>query len=511
MFSSNLRILFATLFTLTAMSGAAHAQGAGAAAKAEPVSYYGVFMRTAKVGSAVIKRDDNAKHNGKPAVRTESTMTLDLALMGADVKTSTTSVSWSDPKSGKPLALTSRTDSAGRTTLVKATYTDRSVSYDADIQGETQKGTLELKDGEQFIFDTTSLAEFKPKPGLTIKGKTFVPDLLKLLDSEIQVIGEETIDIGGQSVKAFKIIEKNPMAPSTLYVNAAGDMLRMDSLMGIQLRRMSKEAALAAPGADTKIDLIDMVGITPTGEPLKDPRKLRSVRYEITGVTRQLAPQNNVQRAEYRQLPPESVTPETDKSERIAIVQVTTGPLPTEATVPLFKKAEDAPAHLRPYLKSTLYVPAGDAAFRKIARDVVGRETDAAKAAAKIAEYTHRTIKPDPSIAALRTAKDIKDDPRGVCRDYTTFFTAIARAAGLPTKQCVGMAYANGKFLYHAWPEVWVGKDASGADKWVALEPTWGAPYADATHIKLAEGEITDVFNVAADVGRYQVKVLSAE
>ena len=62
--------------------------------------------------------------------------------------------------------------------------------------------------------------------------------------------------------------------------------------------------------------------------------------------------------------------------------------------------------------------------------------------------------------------------------------------------------------MYHAWPEVYVGQDARGADLWVALEPTWGAPFADATHLKLAEGEITDITNIAADMGNYTIKVL---
>ncbi len=203
----------------------------------------------------------------------------------------------------------------------------------------------------------------------------------------------------------------------------------------------------------------------------------------------------------------QTVSYSSDNSQALrARVSVTAGPLPTGPTVPLFAPNQPVPDTLKPYLKSTLYVPADDSRFKDLARSIVGDEKDAARAAARIAAWVHKTVTPDPGIAAIRTAKDILDKPRGVCRDYTTLFTAVARAAGLPTKQCVGVAFADGRFLYHAWPEVWV-----GGDTWVALEPTWGAPFADATHIKLAEGEITDIYSIAQDLGSYQIKVLQAE
>ena len=101
-----------------------------------------------------------------------------------------------------------------------------------------------------------------------------------------------------------------------------------------------------------------------------------------------------------------------------------------------------------------------------------------------------------------------------MCRDYSTLMAAIARAAGIPTKLCVGVVYfelpskeggaAVGQFGYHAWVECWVGK-------WIAYEPTWGADFLDATHLKFAEGEITSVFEVVKDFGKFEITVISAE
>jgi hypothetical protein len=491
-------VIAALLLTaLTLIAPATRTQAA--IPKPEPVSYYGVYMKSAKVGSVILKRDDDAKREGKPAVRTETEMNLDLSVMGTPTQIASTSVSWSDPKTGHPVATENRTESGGAVSTVAATFTANSVTYIANVTGTTKKATLTLKPGETFLSDPTNSLDV-PKVGMKFKGKVFVsdPGMLMLIDSEMEIAAKEPFDVGGQTVEVYKVLDKNPMAPATIYMNEAGDMLRTDSILGMQIRKESKEVALAPAG--TKADLLSLVGIKPTGQTLTNPRSLRTVRYEIANVTRELPKDDSIQ----------AITPASSGTTRT--VTVTTRPLPEGPTAPLFKSAADAPEHLQGYLSSTLYVSSDQPQFKELAKKIVGDEMDAAKVAAKISAYVHDAIRPDPSISNLRTAADIRRDPRGVCRDYTLLYTTIARAAGLPTKQCVGIAYAGGTFYGHAWPEVWVGTDsATGADRWIALEPTWGAPFADATHIKLAEGELSDFFKVAADLGEYQIKILEAK
>lgn len=112
---------------------------------------------------------------------------------------------------------------------------------------------------------------------------------------------------------------------------------------------------------------------------------------------------------------------------------------------------------------------------------------------------------PDASIGVPRTSTDIFARRRGVCRDYATLYTALARAAGVPTRLCSGIVYAEGKFFYHAWAESWVGQ-------WIAFDPTLydpghGVDFVDATHIKFAQGDVTSMFAVVSIVGRLQIAV----
>jgi hypothetical protein len=479
------------------------AKAAAAAKKPASEAFYGVYLKGAKIGNVVMQRQDTAPTKAQPGgtVRTHTVLKMDLRVMGANAQITSTSVSLSDGRSGKPLTQFSQTEGAGRLTRTTATYTDKSVAYVTRVGENEKSGTLRQKAGETFLFDSSSSANFKPKVGEELKGKVFVAETLSLSDATVKIVSREPIDISGQSVSAYKVVQSGASSGTTIsYLNEVGDLLRSDGPIGMQIRKEPKETALAAPEAGAAApDLISLVAITPTGASIASPRTATTAKYAISGVTRPLPAPDAIQ----------STAPGTAPG--TVIVSVTTRPLPATGAKRFLQQA-DVPAALRPYLVSTVYVPAQSETFRALARQIIGGEKDSARAAGKISAWVSRTVKPDPGIAAIRSADDVLKDPRGVCRDYTTLFTAIARAAGLPTKQCVGVVFADGKFLYHAWPEVWVGagSDADMAAGWVALEPTFGAPFADATHIKLAEGEITDVARIAADVGSYQINVLEA-
>src|SRR2546430_8966554 len=48
-----------------------------------------------------------------------------------------------------------------------------------------------------------------------------------------------------------------------------------------------------------------------------------------------------------------------------------------------------------------------------------------------------------------------------------------------------GLVYLDGRFYYHAWPEVWL-RD------WVAVDPTLDQFPADATHLRFVVGGLAD-------------------
>jgi len=87
-------------------------------------------------------------------------------------------------------------------------------------------------------------------------------------------------------------------------------------------------------------------------------------------------------------------------------------------------------------------------------------------------------------------ASAVLEQGTGDCSEMSLLFIAMARSIGLPARHVVGLAAndLDGKpiFAYHAWAEV----EIDG--HWVEVDPTWDEEVADATHVKLIEGESDD-------------------
>jgi transglutaminase-like putative cysteine protease len=94
----------------------------------------------------------------------------------------------------------------------------------------------------------------------------------------------------------------------------------------------------------------------------------------------------------------------------------------------------------------------------------------------------------------------------GNCQTHARLYTALARAAGIPTRFVSGLVYLDGKgFLYHSWAESLLD------GRWVAIDPTYDQVPADPTHLKLLEGHLPeDMAPIIAIIGRIHIKVLEA-
>jgi hypothetical protein len=93
---------------------------------------------------------------------------------------------------------------------------------------------------------------------------------------------------------------------------------------------------------------------------------------------------------------------------------------------------------------------------------------------------------------------------KGDANEHTQLFVALARALRLPARIASGLMYLNGKFYYHAWPEVWLGD-------WVAIDPTLGQFPADAAHLRFVVGGFTRQTELLQLMGNLKIKVLEAK
>jgi transglutaminase-like putative cysteine protease len=92
----------------------------------------------------------------------------------------------------------------------------------------------------------------------------------------------------------------------------------------------------------------------------------------------------------------------------------------------------------------------------------------------------------------------------GDCNEHAVLLAALARAAGIPAQIEAGLVYQRGRFYYHAWNRVYLGG-------WVTVDALKGQMPADATHIRLARGNLPEQMEILPMIGKLTIQIIDAE
>ena len=137
-----------------------------------------------------------------------------------------------------------------------------------------------------------------------------------------------------------------------------------------------------------------------------------------------------------------------------------------------------------------------------LARALRGSDTDPRVVAERINRWVYDSLKKTYSIG-VPSAVATLEARQGDCNEHTQLAVALLRAAGIPARVAAGLAYVDGKFYYHAWPEIWL-------ERWVAIDPTFGQFPADAAHLRLTVGGLGRQAELLRLMGPLKIDVLSS-
>ncbi len=150
-------------------------------------------------------------------------------------------------------------------------------------------------------------------------------------------------------------------------------------------------------------------------------------------------------------------------------------------------------ASLERYLQATPWLETADLDVRALSAIAVGAEADALACTRRIEQFVRRYVLDKTLDVGFATAAETARSRRGDCSEHALLAAALARAAGLPSRVVLGLAYLEpdaapgvgrrGAFGYHMWAEVLV-----AADTWVPMDPALGG--FDATHLALAKSDL---------------------
>lgn len=160
-----------------------------------------------------------------------------------------------------------------------------------------------------------------------------------------------------------------------------------------------------------------------------------------------------------------------------------------------------AHARFRQELAPEPLVQVANPDLRKLAARIVGETTDPVVAARRINDWVNDSLRKRLTFG-IPSALQVMRTRAGDCNEHTQLYIALARAAGIPARSAAGLAYIDGKFYYHAWPEVYL-------SSWVAIDPTFGQFPADAAHLRFINGGLARQTELLRLLNTLDIAVLS--
>jgi len=383
----------------------------------------------------------------------------------------------------------------------------RSFEVSQTIDGSPMK--LNGQVGAKAISVTTESKGTRSKKSLTIKGRVYPPAVLNLYplfqkitagkkfrvsmfdpealtvkDVRITVVGFETVD--GQETLHLRN-NLYPFVDNDIWVDSSGNTLRESVRDGWIETRAESEAdgrAFLSGAAIAKKDLLLDFSLVPVDKPIEHPADLRSMTLELSGFAAKLPLISDTVQTAARL--------EGDK----VLFTVDIAALQAACSLP----AEESP-ELKKYLAATDRILADNPAIVRQKTEILAETKDPWLAVEKLVPWVANNVK--DTITDSQTPLETLETRTGNCQSHARLYVSLARAAGVPTRFVSGLVYVEGKgFLYHSWAESYVGY-------WLPVDPTFGEVPANATHIKLVEGDSpADLAPLAGIIGVIRARVV---
>jgi transglutaminase-like putative cysteine protease len=121
----------------------------------------------------------------------------------------------------------------------------------------------------------------------------------------------------------------------------------------------------------------------------------------------------------------------------------------------------------------------------------------------KITEWIFQNIEKRP-VLSVPNALETLENRVGDCNEHAVLFAALARAAGIPVRIESGLVHLRGRFYYHAWNSVFLGK-------WITVDSLMNQIPADLTHISLVQGNPESQMEILGAIGNIGISILEQQ
>ena len=478
------RILFAAVLLLAGCAGPSPFRDAGPAPETAPLTlaawphrelWSGVVFNGEKVGFT--RREVRPARNAPGRFEIESEASIRLRFLGIDKRINLRALDLVRPDLTLE-AFRYENDVDGSPLKVEGTSAGRVVRFSVTRSGGREEKPLPV---EQPLYPSSATAYMPPLRGMALgrsyRYTVFHGETQSLTDAEQQVLGWETGEV--LALPSFRVSTKLLGLETTTWHAADGRPVFERALQGVLISHLEDESSarryLIEASLNRRDAMVDFSLVR--SPPLSEPRRLSRLELTFEGV-----PEGFV-------LPSEGG--QTCNGQRCVIDRAA-------------GFAQGDPAR---YLNGTLAAPSNLGEIIDLSKKIFPGQGDEAAKIKSILSWMDQNIAKE-AIDAF-SAIDVLRERRAECQGHAYLFAALARALGVPTRVVNGLAYseAHGGFLDHSWNEAWI-----AGRGWQRVDATFSQPLADATHVKIMEGETPgELLPLVSLVGRLRVAGVGAQ
>ncbi len=305
-----------------------------------------------------------------------------------------------------------------------------------------------------------ALANHQPVPGDSFTYSVFDPAQMSSQPVHVRVEKKEPIFIMGKSVPSLKVAIVYQGVTQHSWVGEDGDLLKEEGILGFRVEKTTKKDALFGLPIKASQDLIQFASI-PSNKKLDSPQELKFLTVQINGIEiDNLSLSGGRQKMEHTVLTiqKESLEDLEADPERFAGM------------------AEQEKA----FLKSSPFITSNHPDIKGLVEKITVQSDPPLDNARKIVTWIEENIEKRP-VLSMPDALSVLKNKVGDCTEHAILTAALMRAAGIPSRIEAGLVYLNGRFYFHAWNRIFLGR-------WITVDSVFGQIPADVTHIRFATG-----------------------
>ena len=376
----------------------------------------------------------------------------------------------------------------GKMRRLEAVVVDGGIRLKTEEEGRRTERHIPV---EGPIYPSLAQYLYPPLKGMDIgrhyRYRIFSSQTLSVIEVNQRVLAFKRSDLFEGS--AFEIETKASGINPKLWINMRGEMVF--EMAGVLITARDDEFSAKRfiyESSLSKRDILLDYSLVKVDRAIPNPRLLRLLHIRLKGLNEpRLVISDERQRA--------NIKGEGSTSSVEFIVSLEKRGEETTLMLPIEKKE-----YLR-YLQPSPRIESGDREIIQRANAILDGENNSLMAVTKLVLWVSDHI--EDALVDSFSALDALHRKKGECQAHAYLYTAFCRASGIPTKVVSGLVYMEEMgFLYHTWAESFIGY-------WIAVDPTFGQVTADATHIKLAEGEsFRDLSPLVKVIGRLQATIV---